>query len=329
MPHNALVNELAQARAEVARANEQRALAEKAAAQESALRQQREKELAAARQKIADDATKAQVNARAQQKLTDVKYQAAFDQGQLLISQGKFEAAIVALQGARQLKKTPAVEALLNNALTSQAEATAKAKGVAESKLLTEKLAAERKRKKAAEEEAKRNHDQYDDWLKSAREALAEKKYDFAQAQFQAAGKLFNTDVVAKGLEQVQSARIADLAGAKAEKEKSEKTQRMAEFFDAGKSALDAGRFAESVQKLEQARKLDPSNVEVLAALARAEQARDRALLEQRQKAAVDATKAALLQSAKEKAAKIALEDEQKKALAVKTAERKRRQGSA
>jgi tetratricopeptide (TPR) repeat protein/TolB-like protein len=315
VPHNILVNELAQARAEVAKANEQKILADQAAARESALRQRRENELLAAKQKIAEDARKAEAAAKAQRDILDVKYQAAFDQGQLLMSQRKYEAAIVALQGARQLKKSDAVDQMLTLALTEQAKVTAQAKGAAEHKVMEEKLAAEHKRAKAIEEEAKRNHEKHDAALKLAREALAQKNYDVAETQFQTAGTFFKNDAVLTGLKQVQSARAADTAAmAKIEKEKVAKSKRMAELLAAGKTALDAGNYADSVQKLEQARKIDPSNVEVLTSLSRAEQARDRALIEQRQKS-VDAAKAdAFLKAAKEKAAKLAQETEAKKA---------------
>jgi tetratricopeptide (TPR) repeat protein len=321
VPQNVLVNELAQARAEVARANEQKVLAERAAAQESALRQQREKDLAAARQKIADDARKAEAAALAQRKVNDAKYQAAFDQGQLLVSQGKFEAAIVALQGARQLKRSPDVEKLLNTALTGQAKVVAQTKGDVERKALEEKLAAERVRAEAAEVEAKRNRDFYEAALKSARLALAQKKLDLAESEFKAAGKLFNNDAVLTGLKQVQAARAMEAAATKASLEKANLAKRTADLLAEGKTAFDAGRFADSVLKLEQARKLEPSNVDVLAALSRAEHARDRAAVEQKQKAA-DIAKAAQsakeAQAAKDKAAKIALEEETKKAVAAK-----------
>lgn len=328
--HDVLLGELAQARAEVARANEQKAQADKLAAQESALRQQRDKQLAAARQKIEDDRRKAEADAVVQQKLIDAKYQAALDQGMVLLGQNKFESAIVALQGARQFKKTELVEATLNTAMSRQAEAVAQAKGEGERKALDEKLLAERKRKKAVEEEAKRNHDLYEQTLKQAQDALAQKSFDAAEQQFEAVGKLFKTDAVIAGLKQVRAGRAADLSVKQAEKEKASKAERVSKLVSSGVASLDAGKLAESVQQLEQARKLDPANVEVLNALSRAEQARNREILAQQQKAAAEesfkknlalkqqqtAAEAALIQAAKEKAAKIALDEQSKKAAA-------------
>lgn len=309
VPHDALLNELAQARAEIARANAQKIQAEKIAGQESALRQKRDRELAVARQKIDDDRKKSEIEAAAQQQLIDAKYQAAFNQGQLLLSQNKFEAAIVALQGARQLKKTDTVDAMLNTAVSRQAEATAQAKGEGERKLLEEKFAAERKRRKLADEEMKRNHDAYEQAIKSGQAALAEKNPEVAAGHFEAAGKLFKTEAVDAGLKQVRAARFADMAARQAEKDKAATSERVTKLLGAGVAALDAGQVADSVQKLELARKLDPANVDVLAALSRAEQARNRMLIEQQQKALADA---------KQNSAKTAQDDEQKKLLAGK-----------
>ena len=68
------------------------------------------------------------------------------------------------------------------------------------------------------------------------------------------------------------------------DQEKAAKSAQVAKLLASGVSDLTVGKVNESVQTLQQARKLDPTNVDVIAALTRAEQARDRAAAEARLK---------------------------------------------
>lgn len=268
-PQPDIFREMALARAEVDRGTRVRA-AQAAAAREAALRQQREQELARTRQKLAQEK---QAHAEAQKKATQERdnllYQTSFDEGQRLYAQGKYDAALSSLQAARRVKSTPAVENLINLALHQ--EALAKAKGDAERKQLEVKLAEERQRRKQAEAEAKRKQDAYQAALVFADKALAQKQYAVAEAKYEEAGKQFRTDAVLTGLRRAQAARAAETQQAKAEADKS---ARIKQLLAEGKTALDAKEFAKAVQTYQQAKKLAPDNVDVLAGLTQAEEAR-------------------------------------------------------
>ena len=267
IPQAALLVELGKARAEAERADRNKALAE------AALRQTREKELAAARAKIAADETRLHAAQLVQVQANDVKYRAALAQGQILMGQGKNDAASAALQAAQRYKKTQQVDGMLALAVQRQAEQSLKS--AAEKTKFEEKLAASRTQAKEADLAAKRNHDLYDQSLKQAQTALAAKKYDEAESQYKSAVKLFRTDVAVAGLNQAAALKAAET---KVTIASSEKAMRVGQLLAAGKSATVAGKYADAIASLQQARTLDPTNAEVLAALTQAEQARSRAL---------------------------------------------------
>ena len=184
VPHDVLLRELAQAKAEAARAQQAQAEAEQVAARETALRQQREQEAIRAQARLAEERRRSEAASLAQQNELQVKYQAAFDQGQLLMSQGKYESAIVAVQAARQIKATPPVEALINTALQRQAQQTAKTE--AEREAIDKKLFAENERRIQAEADAKAKKEQYDASLRAAENAIAAKNLDAAKTKLSA-----------------------------------------------------------------------------------------------------------------------------------------------
>ena len=188
------------------------------------------------------------------------------------MGQQKYSDATAALQAAQRLKKTPQVDAMLS--LSTQRQAEQSLKTAADKTKFDEKLTASRTQAKEADLAAKRNQELYDQTLKHAQASLGAKKYDEAESQFKSAAKLFRTDAVVAGLNQVTSLKAAEAREAAA---KNEKAARVAQLLAAGKSASAAGKYADAVTSLQQARTLDPSNADVLAALTQAEQARNRA----------------------------------------------------
>jgi tetratricopeptide (TPR) repeat protein len=272
VPHDTVLAELARARAEAERARKDKAVAEAVAARETAIRQERERELAKAREKLAVEEAKLKATQIAQKQANDAKFAEIYGQGEKLMAQAKYDAAIVAFQSAKQLKKTPGVDAMLAMALERQAQQSAKT--VAEKQAIEQKIADSNKKAREAESLAKRNHELYDKALKQANAALVAKRYDDAEKQYRTASQYFKTDAVMTGLKQIAVARTAEQ---KAVQAKADMAQRVANLLSAGKASFDAGRFPDAVVKLQEARKLEPTNVEVLAALTCAEQARDRA----------------------------------------------------
>ena len=104
-----------------------------------------------------------------------------------------------------------------------------------------------------------------------ADQALAQKQYAAAQAKYQEAGKLFRTDAVLIGLRRVEAARAADKQRLQAEADKS---ARIKQLLAEGKTALTGKDYAKAVLAYQQAKKLAPDNLEVLAGLTQAEEAR-------------------------------------------------------
>lgn len=287
--NDALVRELAVVRAAAERQAEIDA-ANAAAAREAARRQQQERELALARQKIEEEqarrlaAEEGPRKAKAQR--DQAAYQAAFDEGRRLMSAGNYEGAIAALGAAARIRRTAEVETLLNQALVENARASAAAKGQAERLALEQQLAEDTTRRAKAEAEAKRNQELYAEALKSANQALSARNYAGARAKFEEAGKLFRTDAVLTGLRQVETAQTQHTAQAKAAQEKAieqqQKGERVRQLLAQGQSALDAKQYSAALKSLRQAKALSPDNVDVRAALTKAEQAQQKAQTEAR-----------------------------------------------
>src|SRR5207248_5276799 len=122
----------------------------------------------------------------------------------------------------------------------------------------------ERKRRTLAEE-------QYKGALVAAQKALAVKNLDIAQAKFEDAGKLFKTEAVLTGLQQVQTVRSALAAEQKKTEADLAKSDTIKTLIADGKAALSAKNYADAAKKFHEAKKLAPNNLDVLAGLAQAE----------------------------------------------------------
>src|SRR5205823_2251374 len=138
-----------------------------------------------------------------------------------------------------------------------QRQAEALGKTEQERTAITKKLDAERKRRTLAEE-------QYKGALEAAQKALAVKNLETAQAKFEDAGKLFKTDAVLTGLQQVQTARSALAAEQKKTEADLATSDTIKTLVADGKSALLAKNYADAAKKFQQAKKLAPNNLDAL-----------------------------------------------------------------
>jgi tetratricopeptide (TPR) repeat protein len=281
-PSDELYRELALARAraeEEARA----AAALDQARKEGELRRQREEQLALARSRVEESrrqrAAEEQARRAAQQQQDDAEYTRLLDAAQRFQAQQKYDQAVASLHGARRLKPTSEVERLLQAALIEQARTTAQSKDAAARAELEKQLAVEKTRREAAEAEAKKNQDLYLAALAAANQALAAKQFDLATAEFNEAGKLYNTDVVLTGLKQVEEARAKEFAVRDAIlRRQVEAAKREADFkrlMSEGQAALGGRQLAKAVAAFKQAVELKPTDVEALAGLSKAEQLRE------------------------------------------------------
>ena len=286
-PPPIVFQDFAHARLEAERAAALRE-AQLAAARETFLKQKRQKELLAAQLALAAE-QKRQREAEEAARLTLLKrdqaaYDAGIQQGTNLLGQKKYEAAIVALQGAQRvahgLKQRSEVDQLLQLATQRQAEALAKSE--AERQELERKLAVERERRKAAELLAKQNEQKYQDALQLAQKALSDKNYDLAQTKFEEAGTVRRTDTVLAGLKQVSSARAAQLAEQKKAAAEAKRAEQIKQLINDGNLALTNKDYEKAASLFAEARKLAPTDLAVMTGLTRAEQLRKQRDAEQR-----------------------------------------------
>lgn len=278
------IRDLARARARAEEKSRTRA-AEEQARREAGLRQKREAELVQARAQLEEERRRRDAEEKTQREAFEARDRAEYtrllDQAQRLLAQEKYDPAVEALQTARRLRKSDEVERLLSQALVEQARATAQKKDAQTRAELERKLEEERKRREQAEAEARRNQERYTQALELAQRAQAEKKYDQAAVQYQEAAKIYRTDVVLTGLRQVEEARAREKAEAEAARKKHLEEQKQAQevqrLLGDGWAALKAGKLDAAFKAFTDAKKLAPSNVDVLAGLAEAEQAREEA----------------------------------------------------
>jgi tetratricopeptide (TPR) repeat protein len=277
-PSDEAFRELAQARAAQEKAATDRAAAEKTKRDED---QARQRQAAAARVKAEQERRAGEDLAR--RKAQEARDQAAYDaqvkQARGLLAKKQYDQALALAQAARRLKATPESADLVRQAQEGQALAAAEKKGAAARAEAERRLAEERKKREAADAAAKRNQDAYLGALKEAQKAVAEKRYDQAVAHYQSALKLFRTDAALTGLKQAEDLRDRDRAAQDAARKRaSDEAQRVARvkaLVGEGQKALAAKQFDKAVAAYQEAKRLAPADVEVLAGLSRAERERD------------------------------------------------------
>jgi tetratricopeptide (TPR) repeat protein len=281
--------ELAQARLRAEELARQRA-AEEAARRAEAERLRREAEQAQVAARVEAERQRCQreeaARRAAQAERDRAVYASLLDQAQRAQAQGQFDAAVLALQTAKNIRPGDEADRLLTAALVEQARATAQAQDAQARAELERRLAAEQERRRAAEAEAKRNQALYEQALAQARQALAAQRYEEAATQFRTASKIFPTDVVLTGLKQADQGQAALTARRQAEAEqKAQADRRAAEvqrLLTEGRAALAAQQHDRAIAAFRAAQQLAPDRVEVVAGLTQAEQARDAAALQAR-----------------------------------------------
>jgi tetratricopeptide (TPR) repeat protein len=266
-----------------AKAKAEQAARDKAALEqrqrEEALKKERDAALARVeaerKQREADEAARR----KAQQDRDDAEYAKRIAEAKQALAKQQYDAARAAAGAARLLKGGAEVDALLRQIGDEQALADAKKKSE-QARLEEEKRqAAERQKRADAEAAAKKKQEQYTAALARAQKALGEKKYDEAVAAYQEAGQVFRTDAALSGLKQAQELRDRDRrereAAEQQKAEEQKKAEQVRKLLADGQKALDAKQYDQAVQIYHDANKLAPGNVDVLAALSKAEHARD------------------------------------------------------
>ncbi len=215
--------------------------------------------------------------ARAQEARDQAEYTRLIDAARVQTAQGKHAEAVVSLQAARRLRRTDEVESLLNGEQAAQARASEQAKNAPAAADLEKRLAEEKQRRIQAEAEAKRKEKLYNDTLAQAQQARAAGQYDAAISKCQAAIALYRTDAALTLLADLQQAKARAEAQQKEQQAAATRKARVAQLIQNGQQAQQAGQLDAAITQLTEAKKLDPTNVDVLTALSKAEVARDHA----------------------------------------------------
>jgi tetratricopeptide (TPR) repeat protein len=288
---DALVAQLAQARADLA-AERQKRLAAEQATRESELKRQKDAELAKVQTQLAVERQKRETEKAEREKAEVAKAQAEYDrfvdQGRRAMDANRYPVAVSAFQNARRLKPSPEAEQLVSNALTAQAKSEAEKKGAAEKAKLDAQLAKEEERRKQAEADAAERKTRYQAAVAKARDAMSGRKYAEAATSFRLASQTMQTDEAAAGLKQAEAELAKMTATADAEaKRKAEEARKQAAVdkrIAEGRAALAAKQFEKAVAAFRAAGELKPGDVEIQKALAQAESARDEAVTAARPK---------------------------------------------
>jgi tetratricopeptide (TPR) repeat protein len=181
------------------------------------------------------------------------------------------EAALAAAHSARRVKPTLQSATLVRQAQDALALADAQKRGAEAMRKLEE----ERKKREEAALQAKSNRDAYLDSLKKGDDAATAKKYTDALGHYQAALKLFRTDLVLSKLKSVSDIVVREKAASAAKEAEAKRATQVKDLLGQGQKALAAKKYTQAVELFKQVRKLAPDNVEALAGLTRAERERD------------------------------------------------------
>jgi Flp pilus assembly protein TadD len=195
------------------------------------------------------------------------------------------ERAVSAALQAKLIHVTPEAERRMSELVTELARANAEKQGVAARAELEQVLAAERDINAKADAELQSNQKKYDELLAQGLAAVKQEQFDLAIERFAAARGIFRTDSVAVNLQQVRAAKAQ--ADAKAGKpQRLDEQLTAAEEFNRrlakAQAEFAAGQFgnAERLYRTALAFATSDSKTEVLARLAKVEQARELELID-------------------------------------------------
>jgi tetratricopeptide (TPR) repeat protein len=281
--------DLATARAR-AEESDRVAAAEAQARREADLRRKREEELAATRVALVAERKRRETEEQPRRKsLEDRDLQEAkrlMDQAQQLSAKQQYEQAVALAEKAKQLRPTPEAERLVSQLLIELAKANTEKMGAAAKADLLRQLTAEREARTTAEAEADRNRKLYETLVTQGQKFLAQDKFDEAQEQFTKARKLYETDVALTGLNQAKAGKARAAAKTTEEQRRKDELRRQNDTLKAkladAQAALTAKQLERAVTLFQEAKKLAPTDIDVLSGLAKAEQARDQELAKAR-----------------------------------------------
>ena len=295
---DAVVTQLADAKAALA-VERQKRLAAEQAARESDLRRMKDLELVRVKAKLeAEQARRAEAD-QARQAAVAAKNQAEYDtfvdQGQRAMAKQSYGIAAASFQNARRLKPSPEIEKLVSAALVEQARADAMKKGDEERKKLEAQLAQEETRRKQLEDDNAKLRGKYDAAIAKAREALKSRDYDEAEVSYRLASNTLRTEEATTGLRVVTDLKARTKATADADaKAKAAEQQKIADVqrhLTVGRTALAAKQHDKAILAFTNAAALKPDDVTIQTELTKAKQTRDDAAAQaRRQKEAADKT---------------------------------------
>ncbi|WP_020468537.1 tetratricopeptide repeat protein [Zavarzinella formosa] len=293
---DAVIQELADAKARLAVERQKRQAAEQAA-RDAEVRRLKDIELDRVKiQLVAEQEKKALLEVARQKAIAEknqAEYDTFVDQGQRALAKQNYGIAVASFQNARRLKPSPEIEKLVSAALVEQARADAMKKGEEEHRKLEAQLAQEELRRKQLEEQNASLQVKYQAALAKAREAMKSRQYDEAVVSYKLASNTLRTEEANNGLREATDL----LAKAKAEadvdaKKKAEEQRRIADIqkrLAEGRTAMAAKQYDKAVLTLKAATALKPDDVALQTELTKAQQLRDEAAaLARRQKEETD-----------------------------------------
>ncbi len=295
---DAVVEQLADAKAKLAVERQKRVAAEQAA-RESEMKRKNDAELARVKEQLAAEqarrAEAEQARRTAIAEKNQVEYDTFVDQGQRAMARQNYGIAAASFQNARRLKPSPEIEKLVSAALVEQARADAMKKGDEERKKLEAQLAQEETRRKQLEDDNARLRGKYDAAIAKARAAVKERDYDEAEVSYRLASNTLRTEEASTGLRVVADLKARTKAAADADaKAKAAEQQKIADVqrqLTVGRTALAAKQHDKAILAFTTAAALKPDDVTVQTELTKAKQTRDDAAAQaRRQKEAADKT---------------------------------------
>jgi tetratricopeptide (TPR) repeat protein len=263
-PGEAVYSELGQARAAATKARDDAARAAQQT-RDKARQAQAEKALqrVLAERKARSDA---EASARKVQQMRDQIAHGLFvKQAETLLAKRDFERALAAAQSARKINATPRTAEMIQQAHDGLALAEAEKKGAEAKRKAQEEL----KQRQADLIQAQKNQTAYLTALEAGQKAVQTGRYDEAITQYNAALKLFRTDVAQSGLNTAQELRKRQI---ESQTIAANTAKQVKDLLAKGGKALAANDHVKAIDLYRQAIRLAPGNAEAQAGLSRAEQ---------------------------------------------------------
>lgn len=293
---DAIVTQLAEAKAALAVERQKRIAAEQAA-RDAEIKRKKDIELERVKAQLALEQQKRAAEQAARQKEADEKRQAEYDmfvdQGQRALTKQNYGVAVASFQNARRLKPSAEIEKLVSAAMVEQARADAMKKGEEERKKLEAALALEEQKRKQLEEQNAKLQAKYQAALAKARNAVKNQNYEEAIVEYRLASNTIRTEEATNGLREVTDLQAKAKAAADQEaKKKAEEAKKAADLqkkLTEARTAMTAKQYDKAMLAYKAAIALKPEDVAVQTEFTKAQQTRDDAFAAARkQKEAAD-----------------------------------------